>query len=150
MFQDTGQGPAYNPDGGTQIGDTGLWVADYTIQPENGGLSVFAHEYGHDLGLPDLYDTSGGGGDNAVGWWSIMAQSRLSDPARTRASALVPATSGPGRSCSSAGSTTRSSSLASAGRWSSGRTSTTPKGAGVVVVLPKKEVVTELRRTVRR
>ena len=43
-----------------QIGNTGLWVADYTIQPENGGLSVFVHEYGHDLGLPDLYDQSDG------------------------------------------------------------------------------------------
>ncbi|MER6693333.1 immune inhibitor A domain-containing protein, partial [Streptomyces minutiscleroticus] len=30
----------------------GIWVGDYTIQPENGGLGVFAHEYGHDLGLP--------------------------------------------------------------------------------------------------
>ena len=28
-----------NQDGGTQIGNTGLWVADYTIQPENGGVS---------------------------------------------------------------------------------------------------------------
>ena len=46
-----------NPLGGTQIGDTGLWIGDYTIQPENGGLSVFFHEYGHDLGLPDDYDT---------------------------------------------------------------------------------------------
>ena len=24
---------------------TGIWVGDYTIQPENGGLGVFAHEY---------------------------------------------------------------------------------------------------------
>ncbi|HYP45948.1 MAG TPA: immune inhibitor A domain-containing protein [Propionibacteriaceae bacterium] len=68
-------GPAKNPFGGTQVGTTGLWVGDYTIQPENGGLSVFAHEYGHDLGLPDHYDTAGGG-DNAVNWWSLMAQSR--------------------------------------------------------------------------
>ena len=58
-FQDNRQGPEGNKDGGTQIGTTGLWVADYTIQPENGGLSVFAHEYGHDLGLPDHYDTAG-------------------------------------------------------------------------------------------
>ena len=51
--------PTSNKLGGTQIGDTGIWVGDYTIQPENGGLGVFAHEYGHDLGLPDDYDTTG-------------------------------------------------------------------------------------------
>ena len=50
---------------------TGVWVGDYTIQPENGGLGVFAHEYGHDLGLPDHYDTNGG--SNATGFWTIMS-----------------------------------------------------------------------------
>ncbi len=70
-------GPEFNRDGGTAVGNTGLWVADYTIQPENGGLSVFAHEYGHDLGLPDEYDS---GGDNAVNWWTLMGQSRVSAP----------------------------------------------------------------------
>ncbi|MFE9564452.1 immune inhibitor A domain-containing protein [Streptomyces sp. NPDC006487] len=65
-------GPANNKAGGTQIGSTGIWVGDYTMQPENGGLGVFAHEYGHDLGLPDLYDTSGGG-ENSVGFWSLMS-----------------------------------------------------------------------------
>lgn len=69
-------GPSTNPLGGTQIGTTGVWVGDYTIQPENGGLSVFVHEYGHDLGLPDDYDTSGGG-DNSSEYWTLMAQSRL-------------------------------------------------------------------------
>ncbi|MFE1589938.1 immune inhibitor A domain-containing protein [Streptomyces sp. NPDC059402] len=64
-------GPAENKLGGTQIGDTGIWVGDYTIQPENGGLGVFAHEYGHDLGLPDLYDTNGG--DNSTGFWTLMS-----------------------------------------------------------------------------
>jgi immune inhibitor A len=73
-------GPTNNPAGGTQLGDTGLWVGDYTIQPENGGISVFAHEYGHDLGLPDLYDTSGPPVENGVNWWSIMAQSRVGKP----------------------------------------------------------------------
>ena len=52
-------GPDDNPLGGTEIGDTGIWAGDYTIQPENGGLSTIAHEYGHDLGLPDHYDTAG-------------------------------------------------------------------------------------------
>ncbi|MDX6361018.1 MAG: immune inhibitor [Streptomyces sp.] len=65
-------GPADNKLGGTQIGDTGIWVGDYTIQPENGGLGVFAHEYGHDLGLPDEYDTSGGG-ENGTGFWTLMS-----------------------------------------------------------------------------
>jgi immune inhibitor A len=54
---------------------TGICVYDYTIQPENGGLGVFAHEYGHDLGLPDLYDTSGntGGAENSTGFWTLMS-----------------------------------------------------------------------------
>lgn len=65
-------GPENNKAGGTQIGNTGIWVGDYTMQPENGGLGVFAHEYAHDLGLPDLYDTSGGG-ENGVGFWSLMS-----------------------------------------------------------------------------
>ena len=54
---------------------TGIWVGDYTMQPENGGLGVFAHEYAHDLGLPDLYDTSGntGGAENSTGFWTLMS-----------------------------------------------------------------------------
>ncbi|MER6627219.1 immune inhibitor A domain-containing protein [Streptomyces sp. NPDC000987] len=64
-------GPEDNKLGGTQIGDTGIWVGDYTIQPENGGLGVFAHEYGHDLGLPDEYDTNGG--ENSTGFWTLMS-----------------------------------------------------------------------------
>ena len=76
-FNQAGQsGPADNLLGGTEIADTGLWVGDYTIQPENGGLSVFAHEYGHDLGLPDDYDTAGGPSNNNE-WWTLMSQSRL-------------------------------------------------------------------------
>jgi M6 family metalloprotease-like protein len=57
--------------GGVQIGDTGFWIGDYTTEPENGGLGVFAHEYAHDLGLPDLYDTSGG--ENGTGFWTLMS-----------------------------------------------------------------------------
>ncbi|MFH9013764.1 immune inhibitor A domain-containing protein [Streptomyces sp. NPDC017943] len=64
-------GPANNKLGGAKIGDTGIWVGDYTVQPENGGLGVYAHEYGHDLGLPDHYDTAGG--ENSTGFWTLMS-----------------------------------------------------------------------------
>jgi immune inhibitor A len=69
-------GPPFNPFGGFQIGNTGVWIGDYTIQPENGGRSVFYHEYGHDLGLPDDYNILSGG-DNNNEHWTLMAQSRL-------------------------------------------------------------------------
>ncbi|WP_154941973.1 immune inhibitor A domain-containing protein [Micromonospora palomenae] len=69
-------GPGDNRLGGTQIGNTGVWIGDYTIQPENGGRSVFYHEYGHDLGLPDDYNVTSGG-DNNNEHWTLMAQSRL-------------------------------------------------------------------------
>ena len=64
-------GPVGNLAGGTQLGNTGMWIGDYTTEPENGGLGVFTHEFGHDLGLPDLYDTAGG--DNGTGFWSLMS-----------------------------------------------------------------------------
>ena len=69
-------GPGFNPAGGIQIGDSGIWIGDYTIEPENGGTGVFVHEFGHDLGLPDLYDTSGntGGAENGTGWWTTWSQ----------------------------------------------------------------------------
>ncbi len=51
------------------------WIGDYTVEPENGGVGVFAHEFGHDLGLPDLYDTSGntGGAENSTGFWTLYS-----------------------------------------------------------------------------
>ena len=54
---------------------TGVWLGDYTVQPENGGLGVFTHEYTHDLGLPDMYDTSGntGGAENSTAFWTLMS-----------------------------------------------------------------------------
>ena len=64
-------GPEGNLLGGKQIGSSRYWVGDYTVEPENGGLGVFAHEYGHDLGLPDFYDTAGG--ENGSAFWTLMS-----------------------------------------------------------------------------
>lgn len=69
LIGEVGPSPEYLL-GGVQIGDSGYWVGDYTIQPENGGVGVFAHEFTHDLGVPDLYDTVGG--DNATSFWTLM------------------------------------------------------------------------------
>jgi immune inhibitor A len=65
-------GPSFNKAGGVQIPGTDLWIGDYTIEPENGGVAVFAHEYGHDLGLPDHYDTSYLG-ENSSAFWGLMS-----------------------------------------------------------------------------
>ena len=69
-----GPGPSFF--GGVKVGSSNYWIGDYTIEPENGGVGVFAHEFGHDLGLPDLYDTSGntGGAENSTGFWSLYVQ----------------------------------------------------------------------------
>ncbi|GAT74432.1 peptidase M6, immune inhibitor A [Microbacterium sp. HM58-2] len=64
-------GPAGAEFGGAQIGDSGIWIGDYTVEAENGGLGVFAHEYAHDLGLPDFYDTAGG--ENSSAFWTLMS-----------------------------------------------------------------------------
>ncbi len=56
--------------GGVQIGESSYWLNKYTIQPENGGVGVFAHEYAHDMGIPDLYDYTG---ENSTGFWTLMS-----------------------------------------------------------------------------
>ena len=64
--------------GGLKIGDSNYWIGDYTIQPENGGVGVFTHEFSHDLGVPDLYDYNYR--ENGTGFWTLMSSgSWLSD-----------------------------------------------------------------------
>jgi immune inhibitor A len=51
----------------------GIWAYNYTIDPEDGDVGVFCHEFGHDLGLADEYDYSSATGDATSGFWTIMA-----------------------------------------------------------------------------
>lgn len=62
---------------GPYLTDDGVYINVYTIQPErfkDGRLitiGVFAHEFGHLLGLPDLYDTDYS--TNGLGIFCLMA-----------------------------------------------------------------------------
>lgn len=81
--------------GGVRIGNSNFWVGDYTVEPENGGIGVFTHEFGHDLGLPDLYDTSGntGGAENSTGFWTLYSSGSYGstgDPAAGIGSKPIP------------------------------------------------------------
>ncbi|MDB5851553.1 MAG: hypothetical protein JWP29_5305 [Rhodoferax sp.] len=48
----------------------GVKVFAYSTEPEDGKVGVFAHEFGHVLSLPDLYDTSYR--SEGVGNWCLM------------------------------------------------------------------------------
>jgi immune inhibitor A len=64
---------------GHTIPGTDIAISNYIVQPEDSGVGVFAHEYGHDLGLPDLYDTASGG-DSDVDFWDLMASGSHTGP----------------------------------------------------------------------
>ncbi len=57
----------------------GVQIAEYTMQAERqywsmAGIGVIAHEFGHNLGTPDFYDTDyqTGGQQDGTGEWDIM------------------------------------------------------------------------------
>jgi len=55
---------------GESVG-AGKFVYTYNMVPETAQLGVLAHEFGHVLGLPDLYDTSNY--SEGAGKWELMA-----------------------------------------------------------------------------
>jgi immune inhibitor A len=51
-----------------------LGAYQYTIEPEDGATGVFAHEFGHNLGLPDEYDIAySSSAGEPIAMWSIMS-----------------------------------------------------------------------------
>ena len=59
--------------------DQDIRVLNYIMQPEDAGVGVFAHEFGHDLGLPDLYNIVGSG-DSDIEFWNLMNTGSHSGP----------------------------------------------------------------------
>lgn len=49
----------------------GVVISDFFVCVESCSMGTFAHEFAHNLGLPDLYDTDYS--SEGVGLWSIMA-----------------------------------------------------------------------------
>lgn len=49
----------------------GVVASSYSMEPDNGKRGVFGHEFGHVLGLPDLYDTDYS--SSGVGDWCMMS-----------------------------------------------------------------------------
>ena len=76
---DSASGDGPGAAGGYQVPGTvdaahpqGIWAGPYTLDPEDGANGVFCHEFAHDLGLPDEYDTSYMG-ESPSGFWTLMA-----------------------------------------------------------------------------
>ena len=64
---------------GIYITVDGISVSNYTLQPEKQyysmvGIGVICHEFGHNLGTPDFYDTNyaTGGQQPGTGEWDVM------------------------------------------------------------------------------
>ncbi len=82
---------SYDLGGDTRFYD-GVTISNYIMQPETRswgmvGVGVFCHEFGHALGLPDLYDTDPSNGDSeGLGNWCLMASGSWNNQEATPAS----------------------------------------------------------------
>jgi immune inhibitor A len=65
-----------NTRGGVDIGN-GMWVLDYNVQSEYTEVSTFIHEFGHSLGLPDIY---AGSTNNSTASWTAMSSTASPEP----------------------------------------------------------------------
>jgi len=65
----------------------GVRISDYVLQPARNcgtgtpiSIGVFAHEFGHALGLPDLYATSTAATNEGIGGWGLMGAGNWNIP----------------------------------------------------------------------
>ncbi len=54
-----------------------LWARDYNMQSEYTEISTFIHEFGHSIGLPDVYARQT---NNSTGPWELMSSTRSPSP----------------------------------------------------------------------
>lgn len=75
-----GQGPQVegwtNGMGGVRLTDS-MWARDYNMQSEYTDISTFIHEFGHSIGLPDIYSRTS---SNSTGSWEVMSGTTSPSP----------------------------------------------------------------------
>ncbi len=75
-----GEGPMIegrrNARGGVPLG-SGLWSLDYNMQSEYTEPATFIHEFGHSVGLPDIYARAT---SNSTGGWEVMSGTASPSP----------------------------------------------------------------------
>jgi bacillopeptidase F (M6 metalloprotease family) len=73
LTANSGKGPTVegfaNRRGGVAL-NAGLWAYDYNMQSEYTDISTFIHEFGHSIGLPDIYAAQT---NNSTASWEAMS-----------------------------------------------------------------------------
>jgi len=77
--------------GATAVPGSDIKLFGYTITPIDAAVGVVVHEFGHDLGVRDEYDTENGTFGSPVADWSLMASgSWVGSPSGTQPSGFSP------------------------------------------------------------
>lgn len=146
LSKNNGRGPMVegfmNGRGGVPLLD-GLWVYDYNMQSEYTDVSTFIHEFGHSLGLPDIYAANT---SNSTASWEAM--SSTASPVPQELSAWSRMMLGWSQPCiisprSSGGSKVQSVYLKTMNDWQEGTANAGGLCDSAMVILPPK--IRELR-----
>ncbi len=146
LTKNNGSGPEVegfvNRRGGIPLRD-GLWVYDYNMQSEYTAVSTFIHEFGHSLGLPDIYAAQT---NNSTAAWEVMSSTaspipqEMSSWSRLMLGWLEPCIIRPR---SAGGSKVQSVYLKTMNDWNAGKEAEAGLCDSAMVILPPK--IRELR-----